>query len=76
MKELFELWFGLSILNMSEKKSNFFEKSAHNFLSFIKSFDQFGKPVGLTIKGESEFKTLYGGILSVGLQIYFIIILV
>ena len=61
---------------MSEKKSNFFEKSAHNFLSFIKSFDQFGKPVGLTIKGESEFKTLYGGILSVMLQIYFTYILV
>ena len=59
-----------------DKTSSNLQKSVHNFLSFLKSFDNFGKPVGLTIDGEGEFKTLYGGAASIGLGIYLIYILV
>jgi hypothetical protein len=59
-----------------DKNVSGLKKSAHNFLSFIRSYDNFGKPVGLTIDGESEFKTLYGGAASIGLSVYLIYILV
>ena len=58
------------------KTSSNLQKSVHNFLSFLKSFDNFGKPVGLTIDGEGEFKTLYGVAASIVLGIYLIYILV
>jgi len=58
------------------EKVSFLKKAAYNFTNFIKSKDSFGVPVGLTIKGESEFKTLYGGILSLCLKIYFVYLLV
>ncbi len=53
-----------------------FKKTYHSFLSFLKGLDQFGKPVGLTIDGEGEFKTVYGGAASVGIGIYLIRIFV
>ena len=45
-------------------------KTWHSFLDWLKSYDQFGKPVGLTIDGEDVFKTLQGGIVSVGFMAY------
>ena len=48
------------------------KKNWNNFLTYLKSWDQFGKPVGLTIDGEGEFKTLYGSAASIGLGIYMI----
>jgi hypothetical protein len=34
------------------------------FGEFIKSWDQFGKSVGLTIAGDDKFRTVHGGIVS------------
>ena len=60
----------------SNSPQNNLKKSYHSFLSFLKGLDQFGKPVGLTIDGEGEFKTIYGGAASVGIGIYLIRIFV
>ena len=45
-------------------------------MTWLKSFDHFGKPVGLTIDGEAEFKTLAGGSLTILLACYLIFILI
>jgi len=55
---------------MSAKDSSL-KKTAYSFVDYIKSKDAYGVPIGLTIKGESEYKTFYGGIISLCLQIYF-----
>jgi len=55
---------------MTENDS-FLKRTAHSFVDFIKSKDAYGVPVGLTIKGESEYKTFYGGLISLALNIYF-----
>ena len=47
-----------------------------NFLAWLKSYDKFGQPVGLTINGDSEFKTQAGGVASLALAIYMIWILI
>jgi len=52
-------------------KDSFLKKTAYSFVDFIKRLDAYGVPVGLTIKGESEYKTFYGGIISLCLKIYF-----
>jgi hypothetical protein len=52
------------------------QKTKNNFLKWLKSFDHFGKPVGLTIDGETEFKTLAGGSLTIILACYLIFILI
>ena len=52
------------------------KKNFGSMLAYLKSWDQFGQPVGLTIKGESEFKTLYGSAASIGLAAYMLYILV
>jgi len=41
-------------------------------LDIVKGLDNFGKPVSLTYNGETEFKTLYGGILSIALLGYMV----
>jgi hypothetical protein len=46
------------------------KKILHSFLSLLKSQDQFGKPVGLTIDGEDVFKTLKGGVVTVAFMTY------
>jgi hypothetical protein len=51
------------------------KKNFGSLLAYLKSWDQFGQPVGLSINGESEFKTLYGSIASIGLGIYMFCIL-
>jgi len=43
---------------------------ARNMLAYLRSWDQFGHPVGLSIDGESEYKTLYGSIATLILIIY------
>jgi hypothetical protein len=65
----------------NNKSGNRHTKNVHtkNFgslLSYLRSWDQFGQPVGLTIDGESEFKTLYGSAASIGLAAYMLYILV
>ena len=45
-------------------------------LAYLRSWDQFGQPVGLTINGESEFKTLYGSAASILLAGYMLYVLV
>jgi len=52
------------------------QQTKNNFLTWLKSFDHFGKPVGLTIDGEAEFKTLAGGSLTILLACYLIFILI
>jgi len=52
------------------------KKIGNNFFEFLKDFDQFGKPVGLTINGDGEFKTVIGSIASIALAIYMIRILI
>jgi hypothetical protein len=55
---------------------NVHKKNFGSLLSYLRSWDQFGQPVGLTIDGESEFKTLYGSAASIGLAAYMLYILV
>jgi len=43
-------------------------------LDIVKSLDNFGKPISLTYNGETEFKTLYGGILTIWLLSYMVLI--
>jgi hypothetical protein len=50
------------------------KKLARNFLAWLKAYDKFGQPVGLTINGDSEFKTLEGGAASVALGIFLVYI--
>jgi len=45
------------------------------FLDYVTTWDQYGVPVGLTLNGESHFKTIYGALASIGLGIYMIRIL-
>jgi len=45
-------------------------------MHWLKAYDKFGQPVGLTINGDSEFKTIYGGVASLALGIYIIWIVV
>ena len=45
-------------------------KTWFSFLAWLRSYDQFGKPVGLTMDGDDVFKTLQGGIVSVGFMTY------
>jgi hypothetical protein len=52
------------------------KQHASNFLAWLKSYDKFGQPVGLTINGDSEFKTQAGGVASLALAIYMIWILI
>ena len=52
------------------------KKHGSNFLAWLKGYDQFGQPVGLTINGDSEFKTIAGGAASIALGIYMIWILI
>ncbi len=59
-----------------EKTPKSQKNHASNFLAWLKSYDKFGQPVGLTINGNSEFKTIYGGLASLTLGIYMIWILV
>jgi hypothetical protein len=47
-----------------------------NFQMWLKKFDQFGKPVVLTIDGEEEFRTVFGGLSSIAFASYLIYILV
>lgn len=44
--------------------------SKRNFLTWLKKCDLFGQPVGLTINGNSDYKTLAGGAASVLLSIF------
>ena len=44
--------------------------SKRNFLTWLKKYDLFGQPVGLTINGNSDYKTLAGGAASVLLSIF------
>jgi hypothetical protein len=55
---------------------NGYKKNFGSLLAYFRSWDQFGQPVGLTIDGESEFKTLYGSAASIGLAGYMLYILV
>ena len=48
------------------------KKHLRNFLNYLTTWDQYGVPVGLTLNGESNFKTIYGAIASIGLGIYMI----
>lgn len=46
-------------------------KRARSFVdNNLKQFDQFGYPVALTFEGEQQYKTRYGGVVS--LMIYFV----
>jgi len=42
------------------------------FLNYVRSWDSFGRKVGLTHQGDSEYKTLYGSFASIGLGIFII----
>jgi len=46
----------------------------NKFLDIVKGLDNFGKPVSLTYNGETEFKTLYGGILTIALLSFMVYI--
>ena len=58
------------------KEESRITKTAYWFSDFIKSRDQFGVPVGLTIKGESSYNTIYGGAISIGLTLYTLYLLI
>ena len=60
--------------NCHTKNGN--KKNFGSLLAHLRNWDQFGQPVGLTINGESEFKTLYGSAASIGLAAYMLYILV
>jgi len=64
----------MKLKGLTRKKN--IKKIGNNFLEYIRNFDQFGKPVGLTINGEGEYKTVYGSIVSLCLVIYILYILV
>ena len=31
----------------------------------VKSYDSFGAPIGVTFKGESDYKTVFGGVVTI-----------
>jgi len=45
-------------------------KKLTTFLNYLRSWDSFGRQVGLTINGDSAFKTLYGSMATLALTIY------
>ena len=59
---------------MENSKQSTPKKHVGNFLAWLKGYDKFGQPVGLTINGDSEFKTLAGGAASIALGIFLIYI--
>ena len=63
-------------MNKISKPAKIPKQHASNFLACLKSYDKFGQPVGLTINGDSEFKTLAGGVATLALAIYMIWILI
>lgn len=51
------------------------KKHLRNFLNYLTTWDQYGVPVGLTLNGESHYKTIYGAIATIALGIYMIYIM-
>ncbi len=37
----------------------------------VKSYDSFGAPIGVTFKGESDYKTVFGGAVTICLILLF-----
>ena len=59
---------------MDSKKPRLLPKIWHGILYGVKQSDYFGTPVSLNFKGETKFKTVVGGVVSlsilIGLLIY------
>jgi len=51
-------------------KENKAKKRWGKFLDYVTSWDQYGVQVGLTLNGESHYKTIYGAIATFALGIY------